>query len=126
MESIRHVAAGDYHWKRWAAIAASLFILFTALFIIIKISPDMSTNASINGIIFDAASGKPVPNAIIMITGGTHEHPDIASQSDENGSFALPALEIPGTYNLLINNNEVSKELTININNKDTVLKIPL
>lgn len=126
MESARHVIGTDYHWKRWAAIAASLFILFTGVFIIIKILPDMSTNASISGKVFDASSGEPVPNAIIMITGGTHEHPDIASQSDEDGNFALPSLEIPGTYNLLINNNNVSKELTINIDNKDTVLKIPL
>ena len=86
----------------------------------------MSTNASINGMVFDAVSGKPVPNAIIMITGGTHEHPDIASQSDDDGQFALPSLEIPGTYNLLIQNNDVRKELTINIDSKDTVLKIPL
>lgn len=86
----------------------------------------MNTNASINGKVFDAASGQPVPNAIIMITGGTHDHPDIASQSDDEGNFALPSLEIPGTYNLLINNNDVRKELTIQIDNKDTVLQIPL
>lgn len=86
----------------------------------------MNTNASINGKVFDAASGEPVSNAIIMITGGTHDHPDIASQSDDEGNFALPSLEIPGTYNLLINNNDVRKELTIQIDNKDTVLQIPL
>ncbi len=126
MESAGYVIEDNYHWKRWAALAASLFILFTGLFIIIKILPNMSTNASINGMVFEAASGKPVPNAIIMITGGTHEHPDIASQSDDDGQFALPSLEIPGTYNLLIQNNDVRKELTINIDSKDTVLKIPL
>ena len=126
MESTRHVITGDQHWKRWAAIAASLFIFFTSLFIVFKILPNMNTNASINGKVFNAASGQPVPNAIIMITGGTHDHPDIASQSDDEGNFALPSLEIPGTYNLLINNNDVRKELTIQIDNKDTVLQIPL
>lgn len=112
--------------KSWAAFAALLFIILISLILIKTTFPAMNKNASINGILFDAISGKPVPDAIIMITGGTHEHPDIASQSDNEGHFSLPSLQIPGTYHLLVNYNERSKEITVNIEKQDTVLRIPL
>ena len=60
-----------------------------------------------------------------MIAEGSYEHPDIAAQTDEQGTFYLPNLRIPGTYTLLINYSNESKKLTVNIN-KDSVLKIPL
>lgn len=124
MESTWHVKKRK--GKSWAAFAALLFIILITIIIFILTLPAMNTKASINGILFDAISGKPVPDAIIMITGGTHEHPDMASQSDNEGHFALPSLQIPGTYHLLINHNELSKEITVNIEKQDTVLRIPL
>jgi hypothetical protein len=84
-----------------------------------------ATTASIKGMLYSSATGAPVEGAIIMIAGGSHEHPDIAAQSDEQGNFYLPNVQIPGTYTLLINYSNESKRLTVNLT-KDSVLKIPL
>jgi hypothetical protein len=73
----------------------------------------------------ELATGAPVEGAIIMIAEGSHEHPDIAAQSDEQGTFYLPNIQLPGTYTLLINYSNESKRLTVNLT-KDSVLKIPL
>jgi hypothetical protein len=85
----------------------------------------MSATKSVRGLLYKAASGQPVEGAMVMITGGAYEHPDIASQSDEHGSFYLPAIRVPGTYTLLINYNEQQKTVTVNISG-DSILKIPL
>lgn len=85
----------------------------------------MTTTASVKGILYDAGSGEPVADAIIMITGGTYEHPDMASQSGNDGVFYLPNLKLPGKYTLQINVEGQSKTIETNIENKDNVLKIP-
>jgi len=84
-----------------------------------------SSTTSIKGILYKSATGAPIEGAIVMIAEGSYEHPDIAAQTDEQGTFYLPNLRIPGTYTLLINYSNESKKLTVNIN-KDSVLKIPL
>ena len=86
----------------------------------------MTTTASVKGKVYSSASGQPVEGATIMVTGGDYEHQDIASQSDEQGVFYLPELQLPGTYTLQIHSSNESKTVTVNINSKDTVLKIPL
>jgi hypothetical protein len=83
------------------------------------------TTASIKGMLYRSATGVPVEGAIVMIAEGSHEHPDIAAQSDEQGTFYLPNIQLPGTYTLLINYSNESKRLTVNLT-KDSVLKIPL
>ena len=84
-----------------------------------------SATTSVKGVLYKSATGTPVEGAIVMIAEGSHEHPDIAAQSDENGMFYLPDIQIPGTYTLLINYSNESKRLTVNIT-EDSVLRIPL
>ena len=83
------------------------------------------TTTSVKGMLYRSATGAPVAGAMVMIAEGSHEHHDIAVQSDEQGAFILPDIQIPGTYTLLINYSNESKRLTVNIT-KDSVLKIPL
>ncbi|NII29674.1 carboxypeptidase regulatory-like domain-containing protein [Pseudoflavitalea sp. X16] len=83
----------------------------------------MIVTKSVKGVLHDHTSGKPVAGAIVMITGGHDEHPDIASQSDEEGVFYLPAIKIPGTYTLLIKYGERSKTVSVQVD-ADSVLNI--
>jgi len=85
----------------------------------------MTSTKSVRGMLFRSASGQPVEGAVVMIADGAYEHPDIASQSDEHGTFYLPGVRVPGTYTLLINFNEQSKKVTVDITG-ESVLKIPL
>lgn len=85
----------------------------------------MTSTKSVKGMLYRAATGKPVEGAMVMIAGGPYEHPDIAAQSDEEGNFYLPDIQIPGTYTLLIHYNDQSKKVTISIGT-DSTLKIPL
>ena len=84
----------------------------------------MTVTKSVKGILHDR-SGKPVAGATVMITGGDFEHPDIASQSDDSGVFYLPAIQIPGTYTLLIRHHDKSKTVSVHVN-ADSVLQINL
>jgi hypothetical protein len=106
-------------------LAAFLLCLSIGFFIVTKNKQPMNATKSVQGKVFNAATGTPVEGAMIMIAEGTHEHPDIASQSDEQGTFYLPALTVPGTYTLLIHHNDQSKTVRINITS-DSLLKIPL
>lgn len=84
----------------------------------------MDVTKSVKGILHDS-SGKLVSGAMVMITGGSYEHPDIASQSDEKGVFYLPEIKIPGTYTLLIRHNDQSKTVSVQVDT-DTVLNVSL
>jgi len=84
-----------------------------------------TTTKSVKGMLYKAATGKPVEGAIVMIAEGSYEHQDIASQSDEHGEFYLPEIQVPGTYTLLINYSDQSRKITVNIS-KDSILRIPL
>jgi hypothetical protein len=84
-----------------------------------------SATTSVKGVLYKSATGTPVEGAIVMIAEGSYEHPDIAAQSDEQGTFYLHEIRVPGTYTLLINYSNESKRLTVNIT-KDSVLRIPL
>jgi hypothetical protein len=95
------------------------------LFLFTKNKQPMNATKSIRGRIYNASTGIPIEGAMIMIAEGTYEHPDIASQSDEQGTFHLPALIVPGTYTLLIHHNDQSKTVRVKITS-DSTLKIPL
>ena len=84
----------------------------------------MIVTASVKGILYDAANGQPISDAIIMITEGPYEHPDIAAQTNTDGVFYLPDLKLPGTYTLQINANNNTKTIQATIENKDDILKI--
>lgn len=109
--------------KGWWLLAAVLSCFF--IWVLTKNNYHMTATKSVRGMLYKATSGQPVEGAMVMIADGTYEHPDIASQSDEQGSFFLPAIKVPGTYTLLINFNEQSKTVTVNITG-DSVLRIPL
>jgi hypothetical protein len=112
--------------KGWLAITVILSCFLILYWLIKNNNYNMTPGStSIKGILYKSATGTPVEGAIVMIAEGSHEHPDIAAQSDEQGTFYLPDIHVPGTYTLLINYSNESKRLTVNITN-DTVLKIPL
>jgi hypothetical protein len=124
MEESGYVNKQD--WKGWLAITVILSCFLILYWLIKNNNYNMTPGStSIKGILYKSATGTPVEGAIVMIAEGSHEHPDIAAQSDEQGTFYLPDIHVPGTYTLLINYSNESKRLTVNITN-DTVLKIPL
>ena len=42
--------------------------------------------------------GKPLTDAVVMITDGSHSFQDMASISNEKGEFYLDNLTLPGSY----------------------------
>jgi hypothetical protein len=124
MEKLRHV--NKQTRKGWLAIIVILSCFLIGYRLIKKNNFYMTTaTTSVKGVLYKSATGAPVEGAIVMIAEGSYEHPDIAAQSDEQGTFYLPEIRVPGTYTLLINYSNESKRLTVNIT-KDSVLKIPL
>jgi hypothetical protein len=124
MEELRHV--NKQTRKGWLAIIVILSCFLIGYWLIKKNNYCMtSATTSVKGVLYKSATGAPVEGAIVMIAEGSYEHPDIAAQSDEQGTFYLPEIRVPGTYTLLINYSNESKRLTVNIT-KDSVLKIPL
>jgi hypothetical protein len=124
MEKPGHV--NKQNRRGWLAIAAILSCFLIGYWLIKNNNFNMpSTTTSVRGVLYKSATGAPVEGAIVMIAEGSYEHPDIAAQTDEQGNFSLPDLQVPGTYTLLINYSNESKRLTVNIT-KDSVLRIPL
>lgn len=113
--------------KGWVVLTTILSCFLIAYWSIQNNNLHMSTGttASVKGVLYESATGAPVAGAIVMITEGSYEHPDIAAQTDDQGNFSLPALRIPGSYTLLINYSNQSKTVNVNIAN-DSVLRIPL
>lgn len=112
--------------KGWLMISVILSCFLIAYWLI-KSKNYMTAASTINvqGIVYTSATGTPVEGAIVMIAEGSYQHSDMAAQTDGQGNFSLPNIQIPGTYTLLINTGNESKRVTINITN-DSVLKIPL
>lgn len=112
--------------KGWLIISVILFCFLIAYWLI-KSNNYMTTagTTSVRGVVYKSATGNPVEGAIVMIAEGSYQHADMASQTDDQGNFSLPNIQVPGTYTLLINYNNESKRVTFNIT-KDSVLKIPL
>jgi iron complex outermembrane receptor protein len=48
------------------------------------------------------SQGDPVVHAVVMITGTSPSHSDIAALTDEQGKYSFRIL-VPGTYTLLVN-----------------------
>ncbi|HEY8896321.1 MAG TPA: carboxypeptidase-like regulatory domain-containing protein [Niastella sp.] len=110
----------------WLIISAILFCFLIAYWLIKSNNYMTAGNTtSVRGVVYKSATGNPVEGAIVMIAEGSYQHSDMASQTDEQGNFSLPNIQVPGTYTLLINYNNESKRVTLNIN-KDSVLRIPL
>lgn len=124
MEKPGHV--NKQNRKGWLGITVILSCFLIAYWLIKNNNFYMtSSTTSVKGVLYKSATGTPVEGAIVMVAEGSYEHPDIAAQSDAQGTFYLPDLQVPGTYTLLINYSNESKRLTVNIT-KDSVLRIPL
>ncbi|MBK8089537.1 MAG: carboxypeptidase regulatory-like domain-containing protein [Chitinophagaceae bacterium] len=85
----------------------------------------MNTTYSVKGIL-QTAGHRPVENAIVMITEGDYEFPDIASVSNEKGEFYLSNIHLPGNYTLQINSEDTSFKRKFFITAKDTVLQVTM
>jgi hypothetical protein len=84
----------------------------------------MTTTQSVKGTIYNAATNQPLEGAIVMIADGNYEHPDIAAQSDQQGAFYLPEVQVPGNYTLLVNYNGQSKKIPVHLS-KENQVSIP-
>lgn len=108
MESPGHVISK----ARAALKLLLLFLLFAAS---CKSKPShMATRSSVKGILQNA-SGQPVKEATVMITGGSHEFNDMASITNDSGEFYLSNVVVPGTYILQIEgaNKSITKEVSL-------------
>jgi hypothetical protein len=85
----------------------------------------MPEKKSVKGILHDQ-QGKPVADAVIMVTDSSHSLPDIASNSDEKGEFYLDNLILPGSYTILINHHGISARKTIRLDETDSVFTVQL
>lgn len=85
----------------------------------------MTETKSVKGIVYSSSSGKPLEGAIVTITGGSHEYPDIAAQSDGQGIFYLPEIKIPAMYYLLIKHGDESKTIEVHLN-RDSEIHVRL
>src|SRR5690349_5859897 len=112
MEKSGHVTKQKRKGWLWITVILSCFLI--AYWLIKNNSYHMtSATTSVKGSLYKAATGAPIEGAIVMIAEGSYEHPDIAAQSDEQGNFYLPNIQVPGTYTLLINYSNESKRLTV-------------
>src|SRR5690349_19519785 len=101
MEKSGHVTKQKRKGWLWITVILSCFLI--AYWLIKNNTYTMtSTSASVKGVLYKSATGAPVEGAIVMIAESSYEHPDIAAQSDEQGKFSLPNIQVPGTYTLLI------------------------
>jgi hypothetical protein len=125
MEKFGHV--NKENRKGWLMISVILSCFLIAYWLIKSNNFYMTAGSttSVRGVVYKSATGTPVEGAIIMIAEGNYQHSDMASQTDEQGNFSLPNIQVPGTYTLLINYSNESKRVTVHIT-KDSVLKIPL
>jgi hypothetical protein len=124
MEIIRHVIKNSRRGALLHTVILSCCLLIV-YWIVTKNQQHMVETKSVRGTVYQAATGEPVAGAMVMITAGSYEHPDIAAQSDEQGVFFLPEIKIPGTYTLLIRYNDQAKTVRLTINNDHTI-KIPV
>jgi len=113
--------------KGWLMISVILSCFLIAYWLIKSNNYYMTAQSttSVRGVVYKSATGNPVEGAIVMVAEGSYQHSDIAAQTDEQGNFSLPNIQVPGTYTLQINYSNESKRVTVNVA-KDSVLKIPL
>lgn len=80
----------------------------------------METRSSVKGILQNA-SGQPVKEAVVMITGGSHDFNDMASVSNGNGEFYLSNVVVPGTYTLQIEANNQTKKQEVRLTDTSSI-----
>jgi hypothetical protein len=83
----------------------------------------METRGTVKGILTDS-SGKAVNDAIVMIVDGSSEFNDMASVSNDKGEFYLSNIVLPGRYVLQIQDNSHKVNKEVNLQSKDSVLRV--
>jgi hypothetical protein len=83
----------------------------------------METRGTVKGILTDS-SGKPVNDAVVMIVDGSSEFNDIASVSNDKGEFYLSNIALPGRYVLQIQDNSHKVNKEVNLQSKDSVIRV--
>lgn len=83
----------------------------------------METPTSVKGYVRDNA-GNPIADAIVMVAESEHDVPDIAAVTNEDGSFFLSNIYVPGRYVLQIRNNDQSRKKEVMIQSKDSPIVI--
>ena len=83
----------------------------------------MSELKNVKGIVYSSSSGKPLQGAVVTVTGGSYEYPDIAAQSDEEGVFSLQQIKIPAMYYLSIKHGDESHNIEVHLN-KDSEIHV--
>jgi hypothetical protein len=83
----------------------------------------METRGTVKGILTDA-SGKPVSDAVVMIVDGSSEFNDMASISNDKGEFYLSNITLPGRYVLQIQDNQHKINKEVNLQSKDSVIRV--
>lgn len=74
----------------------------------------VETRLSVKGILQDTA-GRPIANAVVMITGGSHEFNDMASVTNDSGEFYLSNVVVPGRYTLQIEGENGTKKEEVDL-----------
>jgi Carboxypeptidase regulatory-like domain len=114
-------------WGRIKLVTLILSSCFAAAVIITSLiqykKQKMPARSSVKGIVQNKA-GRPVADAIVMITKGSHEFNDMASVSNEKGEFFLSNIVIPGQYVLQIQHNNGNVVKTINVQSADSIITI--
>ena len=106
-------------------VLAILLLYFSGCHQTVKNKNVMPVKKSIKGILQDQ-QGKPVADAVIMVTGSPHSLPDIASSTDEQGQFFLDNLQLPGSYTIQINYAGGSINKVVNLQEADSVFTVHL
>lgn len=83
----------------------------------------METRGSVKGVLVDETA-KPVEDAVVMVISGSNAFNDIASVSNEKGEFKIANVVIPGKYVVQIQHNGQEKRKEVNLQDKDTIIKI--
>lgn len=79
----------------------------------------MTTIKSIKGTAYNQ-QGKPITDAVVMITAGSHPFQDMAGISNQKGEFYLDNLTLPGTYTIQVNTGDATVTRTINLKETDS------
>jgi hypothetical protein len=104
-------------------VMAVLLLIFCSCNQHNKKSNPMPITKSVKGTVYNL-QGKPLTDAVVMITAGSHSFQDIACLSNEKGEFYLDNLILPGNYTIQINWQGASVNKTINLKETDSIFTV--
>lgn len=80
----------------------------------------MEQRISVKGSLQDSM-GRPLGNAVVMITEGSHEFNDMASVTNDSGEFYLSNIVVPGRYVLQIEGASQTKKKEVNLTDSSSL-----